>query len=60
MEKQDIPLGFGMALAMEPKAMQIFNSLPESKRREIISGTHTVTSRSEMQQYVNSIISMYR
>ena len=49
----------GMALAMNPEAMQKFASLPETKKQEIINGTHAISSKSEMRQYVESIKSVY-
>ena len=57
MENYEMPIGLGMALAMNPEAMQKFASLPENKKQEIINGTHSVTSKEEMRQYVESIIS---
>lgn len=48
MEKNEMPVGLGMALAMNPKAMQKFASLPETKMKEIINGTHTISSKAEM------------
>ncbi|MGN0675425.1 MAG: hypothetical protein ACI4KG_06720 [Oscillospiraceae bacterium] len=59
MENHEMPVGFGMALAMNPEAMEKFASLPENKKQEIISGTHSVSSKSEMRQYVEKIISLY-
>ena len=53
-----MPIGFGMALAMNPEAMQKFTSLPENKKQEIINGTHSVSSKAEMKQYVEDILSM--
>ncbi|MGN0552635.1 MAG: hypothetical protein ACI4I1_04580 [Oscillospiraceae bacterium] len=58
MEKNEMPIGFGMALAMNPEAMEKFASLPESKKSEIINGTHAVSSKAEMKQYVERIISL--
>ncbi|MGN0599777.1 MAG: YdeI/OmpD-associated family protein [Oscillospiraceae bacterium] len=58
MENYEMPIGFGMALAMNPEAMQKFASLPESKKQEIINGTHSVSSKKEMQQYVENLLSM--
>ena len=52
MENQEMPIGFGMALAMNPGAMEKFVALPESKKQEIINGTHSVNSKAEMRQYV--------
>lgn len=52
MKKEDIPMGFGIALAMDPQAIQAFSALPESRQREIIDGTHAVSSKEEMRRYV--------
>ena len=57
MENLEIPLGFGMALAQRPEAMEKFASFSEAKKQEIINGTHSVSSKKEMQQYVDKIIS---
>lgn len=56
MEKGEIPVGFGMALAMNPPAMAKFAELSEEKQRAIIDGTHNVNSKSEMQQYVRNLL----
>ena len=55
MEKTEMPVGLGMALAMNPEAMQKFASLPETKQQEIIKGTHAVSSKEQMRQYVEQI-----
>lgn len=57
MEKHEMPLGFGMALAQNPEAMQKFAMLSEDKKQEIIVGTHSVKSKEEMHQYVNNLVS---
>ncbi len=59
MEKNEMPVGLGMALAMNQEAMQKFASLPETKKQEIINGTHTISSKTEMKQYVENIKSAY-
>lgn len=59
MEKNEMPVGLSMALAMNPEAMQKFASLPETKKQEIIHGTHTISSKAEMKQYVENIKSAY-
>lgn len=59
MEKNEMPIGFGMALAMNPDAMEKFASLSQLEKQKIINGTHSVTSKSEMQQYVKNIISSF-
>ena len=57
MENYEMPIGLGMALALNPEAMQKFASLSEEEKQKIINGTHSVASREEMQQYVDKIIS---
>ena len=59
MDNNEMPMGFGMALAMNPKAMEKFAGLPENVKQEIISGTHSVASKAEMREYVDKIISSY-
>ena len=59
MEHYEMPLGLGMALAQNPEAMQKFAMLSESKKQEIIQGTHTVSSKKEMKQYVDKIMTLY-
>lgn len=55
MEKYEMPVGFGMALAQKPEALQKFAMLSEDKKQQIIQGTHSINSREEMHRYVNSI-----
>lgn len=57
MENYEMPIGLGMALALNPEAMQKFASLSEEEKQKIINGTHSLASREEMQQYVDKIIS---
>lgn len=56
MEQQELPMGFGMALAQHPEAMQRFAALPETEQQAIIDGTHAVRSKQEMQAYVERLI----
>ncbi len=57
MERNEMPVGFAMALAMNPDAMQKFGALSEDQKRAVIEGTHSVKSRYEMQRYVNDLVS---
>ncbi len=59
MDYPEIPIGFGMALALRPEAMQKFASLSNSKQQEIIDGTHKVNSKQEMRKYVDDMMSAY-
>ena len=55
MKRDEMPVGFSMALAQNPEAMQKFAMLDENKKQEIINGTHSVNSKQEMHEYVNKI-----
>lgn len=57
MDKNEMPVGFSMALAMNPEAMQKFALLSEDKKQRIIGGTHSINSKEEMHRYVNNFVS---
>lgn len=58
MENNELPLGLGMALAQNSDALEKFAALPESRKQEIINGTHSVTSKGEMRKYVERALSL--
>lgn len=51
----ELPMGFAMALAMQPGAMQNYATLPAGQQSEIISRAKTVQSKAEMQALVSSL-----
>ncbi len=55
MKQDKMPVGFSMALAQNPEAMQKFALLGEDKKKQIIDGTHSVKSKQEMHEYVNRL-----
>lgn len=59
MRKEDniteLPLGFSMAMAKNPKALTDFSNMSDAQQRELIQKCHNVTSKSEMQKLVDSI-----
>lgn len=57
MEENELPVGFAMALAMNPEAMKAFAMLSEQKKQEIIAGTHSIRFGEEMHRYVNGLLS---
>ena len=59
MKNYKLPVGLGMALAQRPEVMEKFAALSETKKQEIIEGTHSVGSKEEMQRYVDKIIREY-
>lgn len=54
-ENNELPLGFGIALAKNPSAMKYFSTLTPAHRREIIAHTHTIRSEQEMEKFVNKM-----
>ncbi|MBP3509830.1 MAG: hypothetical protein J6J99_08845 [Oscillibacter sp.] len=56
MKMEELPLGFGMALAQHPEAMARFSNLTEEEQRAIIDGAHAVRSKQEMRAYVENLM----
>lgn len=56
MNHNEMPIGFSMALAQNPEAMQKFALLDENKKQEIINGTHSVKSKQGMHEYVVKLL----
>lgn len=56
MKKSEMPVGFSMALSMNPDAMQKFATLDETQKQSILAGTHDIRSKEEMRKYVNSLV----
>lgn len=50
-----LPLGLGMALAQNERAMARFEALSESDKKAFVEKTHSVQSKSEMRSLVNSL-----
>lgn len=55
MEHNELPIGFGIALAQNPQAMKRFSALGEAEKIKIIKGTHLIKSKEEMRKYVADI-----
>ncbi len=53
---QELPMGFGMALAMNEPAMQGYARLTESEKEHIIMKCKDATSKEEIQKIVNSLV----
>ncbi len=54
---QEIPIGFGMELAKNTKAMNAFSALPKEQRKQMIEASRSIHSKHEMESFVNSITS---
>ena len=55
MNRNDLPLGFGFALAQNPDAMQKFPHLPEAQQAQILQRAHSASSKAEMQSLVKEL-----
>jgi len=56
MDFYKVPLGFGMALAMNANALNAYSSMTEQQKQAILDKAHNARSEQEMHQIVNSII----
>ncbi len=45
MNKGEIPIGFGMTLAQNPKAMEKFAKMSEKEQENILSQIHNINSK---------------
>ena len=54
-DKKELPLGFGMALAQDPKAMRYFASLSPMQQERVITQIHTIGSKKGMRHFVESM-----
>lgn len=52
---RDLPMGFGMALVQNEKAMRRFAGMDEAQRRQILDRTGEIKSSSEMKAFVDGI-----
>ena len=56
MDFYKVPLGFGMALAMNANAMNAYSGMTEMQKQAILDRTHQAQSQQEMHEIVNSIV----
>ena len=55
MDFYKVPIGFGMALAVNEPAMNAYAAMTEDQKQEIINKAHNVQSEREMHDLVNSL-----
>ena len=53
-----MPLGFSMALAQNPAAMDAFSALGGDQRRQVLEKSRRIRSREEMRSYVDSLVGL--
>ena len=52
MDFHTLPIGFGMALAMNPPAFNAYSSLTEEEKQALIDRAHHARSEEEMHEIV--------
>ena len=55
MDFYQVPIGFGMALARNPRALNAYSAMTEDQKQAIISQAHNARSEQEMSRIVNGI-----
>lgn len=55
MDFYKVPIGFGMALAMNEPALNAYSAMTEEQKQAILNKAHNARSEREMHQIVNSI-----
>lgn len=55
MDFYKVPIGFGMALAMNPNALNAYSSMTEEQKQAVLNKAHEANSQQEMHKIVNSI-----
>ncbi len=53
-----VPQGFGMALAQNPDAMEVFSGLPAEQRRQVLDKSRRIRTKAEMRSYVDSLVGL--
>ncbi len=56
MDFYKVPLGFGMALAMNFNAMNAYAAMSDEQKKVLLDKAHNAKSEQEMHQIVNSIL----
>jgi len=55
MDFYKVPIGFGMALAMNEPAMNAYSAMSEEQKQEILNRAHNAHSEREMHDLVASL-----
>lgn len=55
MDFYKVPIGFGMALAMNLPALNAYSAMTEEQKQAILNKAHNARSEKEMHQIVNSL-----
>ena len=56
MDFYKVPLGFGMALAMNANALNVYSAMTEAQKQAILDKAHNARSEQEMHDLVASLV----
>ena len=56
MDYYSMPLGFGMALAMNANALKTYSSMTEMQKQAVLEKAQQAHSQQEMHQIINSLV----
>jgi len=56
MDFYKVPLGFGMALAMNANALNAYSAMTEQQKQEVLDKASHARSEREMHEIVNNLI----
>jgi len=56
MDFYKVPIGFGMALAMNPPALNAYSAMTEEQKQSLLNKAHNARSEKEMHEIVNSLV----
>ena len=59
MDYYKVPIGFGMALAMNPPALNTYSAMTEEQKQAVLKRAHNARSEAEMHQIVNGLAGKY-
>ena len=54
-ERDELPIGFTMELAMNPEAMSRFSGLTEPEQKQVVNRARNIMSHEEMRNYVENM-----
>lgn len=58
MDYYKVPIGFGMALAMNQPALNAYSAMTEEQKQDVLERAHNARSEKEMHDIVNSLAGM--
>lgn len=56
MDFDQVPIGFGMALAMNEPAMAAYAAMTQQQKQTVLMKAHSAKTKKEMHQIVSSIV----